>query len=200
MKLKPNQITLICLVLLATSYMLLAIFRWWLADAAFANAKKLTDAGYVSQALPDFNKAIRLLPAEPLFHDSLADTAAKIAVVLSQQAATDSARQFQDLALAESALALKLSPVNLNFHKTRIRVLFFLAQIDPDFYPQTLGALRQAISLAPTDAKLRYNLGILEQELGQTATAKLTLQKSLELKPDYAAARQALEQLGDVDR
>lgn len=176
-------------------YMLFAIGRWWLADAAFANAKKLADAGYVSQALPDFNKAIRLMPAEPLFHDGLADTAAKIALVLSQQAATDSARQFQDLALAESALALKLSPVNLNFYKTRIRVLFFLAQIDPDFYPQALDAIRQAISLAPTDAKLRYNLGILEQELGQTETARFTFQKTLELKPDYALARQALEQL-----
>lgn len=195
MPLKPKQIILITLTLAASAYTLVTIFKWWLADAAFANAKKLADAGYVSQALPDFNKAIRLMPAEPLFHDGLADTAAKIALVLSQQAATDSARQFQDLALAESALALKLSPVNLNFHKSRIRVLFFLAQIDPDFYPQALDAIRQAISLAPTDAKLRYNLAILEQELGQTATAKLTLQKTLELKPDYAAARQALEQL-----
>ena len=195
MKLKPSQYFLICLVLLAMSYMLFAILRWWLADAAFANAKKLADAGYVSQALPDFNKAIKLLPAEPLFHDGLADTAAKIALALYQQPATQSAAQFQDLALAESELALKLSPVNLNFHKSRIRVLFFLAQIDPDFYPQALDALRQAISLAPTDAKLHYNLGILEQELGHTATARQTLQTALDLKPDYAAARDSLEAL-----
>src|SRR3989344_5969380 len=195
MKLKPSQIILIILILVASAYTLIAIAKWWLADAAFASAKKLADAGYVSQALPDFDKAIQLLPAEPLFHDGLADTAAKIALVLSPQGATESARQFQDLALAESALALKLNPVNLNFHKTRIRVLFFLAQIGPGFYPQALDVLRQAISLAPTDAKLYYNLGILEQELGQTTTARLTLQTALDLKPDYIIAKTAIDSL-----
>ena len=195
MKLKPSQIILIILILVASAYTLIAIAKWWLADAAFASAKKLADAGYVSQALPDFHKAIQLLPAEPLFHDGLADTAAKIALVLSPQGATESARQFQDLALTESALALKLNPVNLNFHKTRIRVLFFLAQIDPGFYPQALDVLRQAISLAPTDAKLYYNLGILEQELGQTTPARLTLQTALDLKPDYIIAKTAIDSL-----
>lgn len=195
MKLKAHQIILVCLVLLATSYLLLAIFRWWFADTAFAKGKNLSDAGYVSPALPWLETAVKLMPNEALFHDALADAAAKIAVALYQNQATPSAQQASQLALQESDIALKLNRVHVNFYKTRIRVLLYLADIDPQSSLAALDAFQTALSLSPTDAKLYYNLALLQIQLGQSQAAKLTLQKTLGLKPNYAAARQALDQL-----
>ena len=195
MKLNHSQYILIFLTLIASGYVLVAIGKWWLADKTFAHGKGLADAGYVSDALPKLQTAIKLMPREPLFHDGLSDTATKIAFGLSQQQATDSARQAAELAIAESNLTLKLNPVHLNFWKTRIRMWLILAQLDPNLYTQALGDLQHALSLHPTDAKLMYNLGALQLELKQVETARQTLQATLDLKPDYAAARQALDQL-----
>ena len=195
MKLKTSQYVLICLILLAASYMLLAILRWWYADAQFAKGKSLSDQGYVSDALVYFQAAIKLMPGEPLFHNELSDTAAKIAFGLTQQSATEAARQATQLAIAESDTTIALNQVHLNFWKTRIRLWLILAQIDPNFYTNAITDLKAALSLSPTDAKLMYNLGVLELQLGQPATARLTLEQTVVLKPNYEAARLELGKL-----
>ena len=195
MKLKSNQYFFICLVLLAMSYTLFAMFRWWVADKSFAKGKNLSEAGYVSQAFPLLERAVKLMPNEPLFHDGLSDTAAKIAYGLSQQNATDAAQQALELAISESDQTIKLNRVHLNFWKTRIRIWLILAQLDPNLAQNALQDFQNAISLSPTDAKLYYNLGLLQLQLDQKESARKSLQTALDLKPNYTAAQAALIQL-----
>ena len=189
MKLNHSQYFLIFLTLVASTYTLMAIGKWWLADKAFAQGKNLADAGYISQGFPLLEQAVQLMPGEPLFHSGLAEATAKIAWGLAQQPATPAAHQATQLAIAESDKTIKLNPVHVNFWKTRIQILLILAQLDPNFTLSALDALHTALTLAPTDAKLTYNLGLLYLQLGQVATAKTNFQAALQLKPSASTRR-----------
>ena len=70
-----------------------------------------------------------------------------------------------------------------------------LATIDQKYYQQVLDAMLDAIDLAPTDAKLYYNLGLLYSKIGQTGLAEQALKETVSLKSNYEAARYALGSL-----
>ena len=53
----------------------------------------------------------------------------------------------------------------------------------------------QAERLAPTDPKIKYNLGLLYAQFGQTETAITTLEETVKLKPNYIDVRYALSLL-----
>ena len=67
--------------------------------------------------------------------------------------------------------------------------------INPDYYNQALTAFDKAIVLAPTDAKLTYNLGLVYNQLGQTGLAEQQLVRTIDLKPNYEACRNSLGSL-----
>ncbi|OGY15190.1 MAG: hypothetical protein A3I52_02050 [Candidatus Blackburnbacteria bacterium RIFCSPLOWO2_02_FULL_40_10] len=58
-----------------------------------------------------------------------------------------------------------------------------------------MGYLERAVQLAPTDPKIRYNLGALYSRLGDNEKAMEILQIALKLKPDYMDAIKGLEEL-----
>jgi len=67
-----------------------------------------------------------------------------------------------------------------------------LAEIDSKYQQNALDTLLHAAELAPTDAKVFYNLSLLYSQIEQMETAIKTMEHTIELKPNYAKARYAL--------
>jgi len=55
--------------------------------------------------------------------------------------------------------------------------------------------VRKLIQLAPNDPQSHLSLAKIQAALDQKEEAKKTLEKALELKPDYQEAQELLEQL-----
>ncbi|MCX6724650.1 MAG: tetratricopeptide repeat protein [Candidatus Shapirobacteria bacterium] len=76
--------------------------------------------------------------------------------------------------------------------------------MDSEYNQEALKSLIRASELAPTDAKIAYNLGVLYAKLGQEETAIQVLEKTIELKPNYDQARYALglfyEKKGEISK
>jgi tetratricopeptide (TPR) repeat protein len=67
-----------------------------------------------------------------------------------------------------------------------------LATIDPSAYTKAIHEIEQALTLAPTDAKLAYNLGLVYTRTGNYQAGETALRRALEEKPNYADAYYAL--------
>lgn len=187
-----GQTLAITVVFLLTTLTLLTLVRFWQADTLFAEGKNLNGTSHYQEAFEKLQKAVQLNPQEPFYHDELAQSAASLAVLAQKQEEASLSAQLSELAIEESDQALKISPNHLNFLKNRTRIFYTLAEIDEKHYQEALASLLQATQLAPTDAKIFYNLAILYSRLNQNQTAILTLQKTIKLKPNYEAAHWAL--------
>lgn len=182
------------------------IITHWVADTKFNHGKQLLDAGYVGQALPDLQEAVKLYPNEPIFHDTLAEGYASAALAVEQrylsltpeQQATNQTNllalrtSYMQKATDEITTAIKANPWHLNILKSKAKVELTLAQIDFNYYQSALDTLMRANELAPTDPKILYNIGLIQLQLNQNDAAKTAFQKALELKPDYAQVSQQL--------
>jgi len=108
------------------------------------------------------------------------------------------------LAITSSDRSLKISPYNLNFWKNRTRLFYSLAEIEEKYTQQALESLLMANKLAPTDAKIVYNLALVYAKLNQEETAIKTLEEAVNLKPNYDQARYALalfyEKKDEIDK
>ena len=67
-----------------------------------------------------------------------------------------------------------------------------MAEIDPDLLIIASESLNKAVTLAPTDAKLFYNLGLTQTRSGQINKAIITFNETVRLKPNYRDPRFAL--------
>ena len=191
------QKILLSLILLSTLYSLLSLFRLWQADAYFAQAYRIvrTDPTEIQQSYDPFTKAIEINPSEPLYHDEFSYTLATLALAAKQQEDATLSGLLSERAIAESDKALATSPENVNFWKTRTRVMYVLGQTDDTYFEDSLAAIQKAQTLAPNDAKIAYNVALLHMQLDQTEEAIQTLKKSVTLKSDYREPRFALAQL-----
>jgi len=197
------QLAILFFLILATMFFVLRLGQYWLADTRFALGEKLSKGGQTDQAFTKLQEAIKIRP-EPTYRDELGITTASLAVAAFQQKQATLSAQLIDLAIKESDTALKISPYNVNFWKNRTRLFYALAEIDPKYNQEALKSLLKAYTLAPTDAKIAYNLGVLYSKLGQEETALQILEKTVALKPNYDQARYALglfyEKQGKIDK
>ena len=174
---------------------LFIIFRfgqiWWADTRLAASEKNIQDElGYL--ALENLKSAVRLRPNEPFFHDRYAVAAATVALQAYQQEQTALADQLSKISISQSDLAISLNPYHLNHWKNRARIFINLTPIEPNYLLKAGEALQTATALAPTDAKLYYNLALIYSKLEQDRLAIETLQKAVSLKPNYKDARFAL--------
>lgn len=193
------------------------LLNMWRADKAYAYGKNLGSSQvreYLS-ALPYLLEAVSLNPDEPTFRDELSYNQAVIASALYQKIEESTASSIinltkdqklalkfpainlstQDLissATENSNLAVEISPESLPFWKTRTKTLFELATIDQNYLPRGLAAIQRAAELAPTDAKVHYNLGLILAQNGQLKDAIQVLEETAKMKPDYRDAYYAL--------
>ncbi len=196
----------IFILLLATCYLLLTLYRFWLADTSYTEGYNLDRAGAYQNAYLKLADSAKMRPDEPTFLDELSYNTAVLAVTfasLKDDNASASGKLDQQkiasytAALTENAILLsnKITtdhPNNIVFWKTRIRILNLLSQQNPTYIPFALSAAQKAASLAPTDAKVSYSLAVLYGQNKQPEKAIETLQHAIALKPDYRDAYYAL--------
>jgi len=187
-----KQYALIALILLFTFYFLLFTLKYWYADTQFSLGEKFNKARQYNKALVVLQKAVQLWPSEPFYHDELSTSVANLAVAAFQQNQATLSAQLADFAVSESDKAIKTSPYHLNFWKNRTKVFYTLSEIDQKYTQLAILSLIRAAEIAPTDAKVQYNLGLLYAGVGQQQTAIKSLEKTVELKPNYIDARYAL--------
>ncbi|MBD3279852.1 MAG: hypothetical protein GF390_04060 [Candidatus Pacebacteria bacterium] len=184
------------LLILASLYCLKVVFSWWQADNLYATGKQLSNAGYLNAGSEYLQQAVIKSPHEPVFYDELAENYAQLAIQLQLQQNSTASAQLAQAALQASDHTLQLNSRHLDFYKTRARVLITLAQLEPQLLEEAQATLTHALTLAPTDAKLMYNLGLVELSLDHSQAGIAALTKAVEMKPNYERARLKLaEQL-----
>ncbi|MFZ5377030.1 MAG: O-antigen ligase family protein [Patescibacteria group bacterium] len=183
------QLIIIFLILLGS---LNWIYQTWLADKYYAIGKNQIQSAQYFTGLQYLQEAIKLSPKEPFFSDELADLYSKMAVQYGLAGEATQASQLASAAVQTSQYTLKLNQRNINFYKTQSRIYINLSQLNLEFLHYAKQSLQDAIALAPTDAKLMYNLGIVEIGLEENEQGLTDLRKAIEMKPNYAAARLAL--------
>jgi O-antigen ligase len=193
-KLGPGQKVFIGLIILATFNFLFLVINYWRADALFSRGEKLHQVSQDDLAFNVLQKAVKFRPIEPVYKDQLAMVASSLATLTQKQNSTLAA-QLVETAIQNSDLALAINPYNLNFWKNRTKVFYQLSQINPLYLQESLAALNRAVELAPTDPKVRYNLGLIYLVLEQEETAKKIFQQTLELKPNYSEVKEILEKI-----
>lgn len=199
------------------SIMEINLLNMWRADKAYAYGKNLnsTQVQQYVLALPYLLTAVSLNPNEPTFRDELSYNQSILATALFEKIEESTASSItsltkdqklalkfpsigfsvQDLmtsAAENSNFAVETSPESLPFWKTRTKTLYQLATIDANFLPRGLAAIQKAAELAPTDAKVHYNLGLLLAQNGQIKDAITVLERTTKMKPDYRDAFYAL--------
>lgn len=182
----------LALIFLATCSVLIKVINLWRADYHYAQGEKLNKASQYGQAFQELSKATNLNPSEPVYQNEIAETAASLALFSFQQNDKSNASKFTQVAVLESQQALKTSPKNLNFWKGQTKVFYLLAQADKNYLPRAIDSLVEAVNLAPTDAKLLYNLGIVYGYNKQEEAASEAFRQAIDLKPNYKDARFAL--------
>lgn len=190
------QWTYITTIVIITAWLFLVILRTWNADKAYALGYNLNRIGDFQNAYLKLNEAVKLRPAEPIFRDEYAITNATIASALFDNKDATNAAQFANQAILLTDQLTTQYPNNLIFWKDRFKIYYLLASSPSDnqaaYRRQAIAALEKALTLAPTDAKLMYNLGILYRDNGNTNKAIQIFEKATQAKPDYRDAYFAL--------
>lgn len=196
--------TAIFIVLCILCYLLFNLTKMWRADKFFNLGYQHLRANQYSYAFPYLKKAIELNPNEPTFIDEFVQAEAVLSLAFSEQKDEQVSDELKNDALARSDKLVTQYPNNVNFAKTRTKVLYTLSEADPALKEQALSAILKAWQLAPNDAKIAYNVGLLYAKNGQTDKAIQTLLKAIELKPNYYEPHWALalfyEQLNEKEK
>lgn len=187
-----EQKILLAILLIVTGYLLIVIARYWYADLLYAKGKALNDQGTFVNGRQELVKAVSFSPREPVFWDELSQSSTGIAVSLQEAAEKQKAQEFADVAIKESQKATGLSPKNVNLKRNRATLFIKLSALDAHYLTKAIEAINEAIDLAPTDAKLVYNLGLTYLRTGNTDKALESFEKAIAMKPNYRDARLAL--------
>lgn len=191
-KIVTTQMGLLIFLGLAVIFILITLGRFWKADSLYAKASSLGRLGNWQESYTQIAHATSLRPDEPVYHNERAEVTTSLAeLALESEQATEAAKLAR-VAIEESTVALSISPQNVNFWKTRTKIFFLLSQIDPTFTQNALDTIRIAQELAPTDAKIAYNVAVILGRADKNQEAITTLLKTIELKPDYRDAYIAL--------
>ncbi|HSD98799.1 MAG TPA: O-antigen ligase family protein [Patescibacteria group bacterium] len=173
-------------------YFLIVLLRFWLADVSFALGQNLDHANEYQAAYSYLHDAAATRPSEPTFQDELSINDAVLSTALFQQKDSTNGAKLRDEAITVSDAITTQHPSVVTFWKSRVRIFYTLAQVDPQYLGQALDAIQHASKLAPTDAKVWYNLGLLYDQTGKVDKAIATERQTVALKPDYRDAYYAL--------
>jgi len=199
-KLSPASLTGIFLILVTSLFLLITLFRFWQADIAYALGYNLDRAGDYQQGYKHLHTAVELRGDEPVFKDELSINDAIIATALITQKPVDDKKE-QTISVASSLVQEAINTSNeviskytnnVVFWKTRVRLFYTLSQIDSRYLPRALDGIQKASLLAPNDANIWYNLGVIYSQNNNIPKGIEALEKTIKLKPDYRDAHYAL--------
>lgn len=188
-KLNTSQKVVSLIVISGLLWVVFNIVEYWYADILYANGETLNNQQKYVEARGILTRAIKLSPYESIFYDELSQSSVGIALALNQINEKDKAKDFITEAVSESQKAVNLSPANINLKRSQASLFFKLTLIDPNYLFDARDTLLSTVKQAPTDAKLFYNLGLTYARIGDIPSALQTLEKTIELKPNYKEAR-----------
>jgi len=188
---KPDIVQVIAMGVVASVvfYLLFSLSRYWYADTLYAEAKLQNDLENYGDGREMLLKAIKISPKEAVYYDELSEATSGIALSLSEADNIEAAEQFALTSISESKKAVELSSSNLNIRRNQARLFIRLSIIDPNYLIGAKKSLIEAVELAPTDAKIFYNLGLTLARLGETNEAIEVMGKTVEMKSNYRDAR-----------
>jgi len=187
----------IAILLFAICYLLFALLKFWLADKSYSLGYNLSRAREHLEADRYLHKAVQQRE-EPVFKDELAVNDAFLAVFYASQKDStnkDNAARANDLAKEAIDISDQLTTNyenNVVFWKSRTRIFYTLSQVDPRYLPQALQSIEKTAELAPNDASISYNLGVLYGQNNNLKKSIEVLEKTIKLKPNYQDAYYAL--------
>ncbi len=190
------QIVLLIGLSITSSLFAFSLHRYWRADLAYSNGSNLNKGNAIQEAYPFLEKAVSLKNNEPLYKDELSLNMTTIAAALYLQNDASSAAQLKDQAIALNDEVVREHPNNVVLWKNRVRLFYTLVQGDKAnekvYFGKALDSIQKAQELAPNDAKISYNLGILVGQTGDIPKAIQILENTIKLKPNYRDAYFAL--------
>lgn len=166
-------------------YILYLLFRFWSADKAYALGYNLNRIGQFQEGYPNLLKAVEQRRHEPVFQDELAYGSAVLATIYAEQKDTQNAEQYLRQALTLSDELEQSHPANVVYMKNRVRMLYELSKINPQYLLTALQTIQKAYQRAPNDAKIGYNYGVLLGQTGQVQESIKVLETTKKLKPDF---------------
>jgi len=179
-------------IVLIACFTNLVLLRYWNADKAYALGSNLDRIGEYGTAWPLLEDAVKLRPGEPTFRDELAFNNAAIASSYMLSNDATQAATFLSNAQLLSNSVIEKHPNNIVFWKNRVRMYYLLSQVDPQFLPFALESIEKAVQLAPNDAKILYNYGVILGQTDRVDEGIHVLEKTISLKPDFRDAHFAL--------
>lgn len=192
----PYQWTAIFILAALGLYFIISLLRYWYADVAYALGNNYDKVGAYQEAYPELLNAVNTIGNEPVYKDEFSINLGTLAAALYMQKDATTGGQFAENAIALSNQVVENHPNNVVYWKNRVRLFYTLAQGDPEHQVQymqaALEAIQRAHELAPTDAKISYNLGVLYGQNGMYEKAIEVLKQTIDLKPDYRDAYFAL--------
>jgi tetratricopeptide (TPR) repeat protein len=192
----PYQWTGITVIAIGGIWIILALLWYRQADIAYALGNNLDKTGQYQQAYEQLTQAAQAEPNEPVYQDELAINLGVIGAALYTQKDASRGAEFAKNAIQLNDSLLTAHPNSVIYWKNRVRIFYALSSSDPthakDYLTKALEAIDAAKALAPNDAKIAYNQGVLSGQAGQTDKAIAILQDTIRLKSDYTDAYVAL--------
>ena len=192
----PYQWTAITVLTGVACWMILGLIWYRQADIAYALGNNLDKVGQYQQAYPQLSQAVQMIPNEPVYQDELSINLAALSAGLYSQKEVSQAATLAKNAIALSDDVVSKHPNDVVYWKDRVRLFYTLSATDTKDQATYLRSAIQAINtakiLAPTDAKIAYNQGVLYGQAGDLPHAIQMLQNTIKLKSDYTDAYIAL--------
>ncbi len=188
------QWLIVCLVGVVGIFGIFTLGKYWIADTKYALGFNYDQVQQFQTAYPLLHEAVNMRH-EPVFMDEMSINDAVLATSLGLSQSSDSANLAQNLAseaIATNDQLTKSYPNNVLFWKSRVRIMYTLSNVDPKFMTMALDAIKKTADMAPNDAQIIYNLGVLYGQTGDFKNAISALQKTVAERPMYSDAHFAL--------
>lgn len=187
-----TQIFAITIIFIAGFYLIAILINYWIADTNYAYGKNLDQASASNKAYSYLKNAVSQRPGEPVFQDELSINEINLALLETQNKNLTIANSLAKDSVSLSDNLIQTYPRNVVFWKSRVKIFYTLSEIDKRYLRYALDAIQHVSLLAPTDAKVFYNLGVLYAQNNEINKSILTLKKTIYLKKDYTDAYFAL--------
>lgn len=183
-------------IVLAALWINIGLLIYRSADIEYALGNNLDKTGSFQDAYPHLNNAVQTIPYEAVYQDELSINLAAIAAALYSQKSNAQAAEAANKAIALNDAVIAAHPNNVVYWKNRVRLFYTLASTDQAnqarYYQEAMKAIDTARSLAPTDAKIAYNQGVLYGQVGQIDKAISILNDTIKMRNNYSDAYYAL--------
>lgn len=165
------------------------IVLFFCADLQYSLGVARSSQGEYQQAATNFSNALTL-HKEHVYEDRLSTTLANISLLAAYGDKPETASKFITLSRYYIDDAIRQSPKNMLYWKTKGKNEYTFYQVNPEqaYIDEAIKALDQAYTLAPTEPKLPYTLGLLYGATNQKEVAMKYLDTTISLKRDYIDA------------